>query len=177
MAGPRLLRVAASSALALTTLSLTAVTLSGCAAAAPRAAKAAPCVPGKPLGASPDALDRITVCVGEGKAGRRFDTEVARTPEQQAKGMMFRTALADDKAMLFDFGVERPAGFWMRNTLIPLDIIFIRADGRVANIAARAEPYSEETRLSDGPVVAVLEIRGGLAAEAGIVPGTLIRWK
>lgn len=105
-----------------------------------------------------------------------FTVEVARTSEEQSMGLMFRTALAPDRGMIFPMDPPRDASFWMRNTLIPLDMIFVRADGSIANIAANTVPYSEEPMRSDGPVAAVLEIAGGRCAELGIQPGDKVKW-
>lgn len=103
-----------------------------------------------------------------------FQSEMALTQQQQAQGMMFRTQMAPDEGMLFIFGEVRRASFWMRNTLIPLDIIFVRANGRIANIVAKAAPETDTHRRSTGRVAAVLEIPGGRAAELGIKAGDLI---
>jgi hypothetical protein len=100
-----------------------------------------------------------------------FAVEMATTRQQQATGMMFREEMAPDAGMLFVFPEPRPASFWMLNTLIPLDMIFIDADGRIANIHERVEPLSEESRRSDGPVRGVLEINGGLSDVLGIAAG------
>jgi uncharacterized membrane protein (UPF0127 family) len=78
--------------------------------------------------------------------------------------------------MIFPFEPPRGASFWMRNTLVPLDMIFVRADGSIANIAANTVPYSEEPMTSEGPVAAVLEIAGGRSAELGIKPGDKVEW-
>ena len=120
------------------------------------------------------ALEPVTVTTARGVV--RFEVEVARTPEQQARGLMFRTGLADDRGMIFPFDTVRPASFWMRNVPIPLDIIFIRKDGTIARIA-EAVPFSEELVLSGEPVALVLEIRGGLAAELGIAEGDRVGWR
>lgn len=104
-----------------------------------------------------------------------LSVEIADDPEEQAKGLMFRPSLAADHGMLFVFDDVRPAGFWMKNTMIPLDMLFIDDAGIVRNIAARTEPYSERLIASDGPVRAVLEIAGGQAAAYGIVPGSGVR--
>lgn len=100
-----------------------------------------------------------------------FDVELALTPEQRSRGLMFRTDLAEDEGMLFDFGAPRPVGMWMRNTYIPLDMLFIDADGRITRIEANAEPLSERTISSGGPVRAVLELPGGTTEKLGIEPG------
>lgn len=105
----------------------------------------------------------------------RFDVEFALTRQAQARGLMFREEMAADAGMLFVFNDVRPRSFWMQNTLIPLDIIFIAADGRIVNIEAMAEPRTETSRESDGPAAAVLEINGGLSAMLGIRAGDLVR--
>src|SRR5262249_6972934 len=84
-----------------------------------------------------------------------FGVEMAVTPEEQAKGLMFRRQLPDKQGMLFDFHREQPTSFWMKNTYIPLDMIFIRADGRILRIAENTVPLSEELVPSGGPVRAV----------------------
>jgi uncharacterized membrane protein (UPF0127 family) len=105
-------------------------------------------------------------------AGKRlFEVEVARTAEQQATGLMFRTSLADDAGMLFVHDTPHEVTMWMRNTYIPLDMVFIKADGTVSRIAAMTTPLSEETIASAGDVVAVLEIAGGAAKRLGIAAG------
>ena len=100
-----------------------------------------------------------------------FAVELASTPEQQAKGLMFRRELPEGQGMLFDFHQEQPTSFWMKNTYIPLDMIFIRADGRILSIAENRVPLSETLVHSQGPVRAVLEVIGGTAKKLGIAPG------
>lgn len=102
-----------------------------------------------------------------------FSTEMAMTPEQQSMGMMFRTEMGEFEGMLFVFPVTRRASFWMRNTLIPLDMVFVRPNGRIANIIT-AEPETDTSRRSKGRVKAVFEIPGGRAAELGIKAGDLV---
>ncbi|GHF25324.1 hypothetical protein GCM10017044_20130 [Kordiimonas sediminis] len=97
--------------------------------------------------------------------------ELAKTPEETARGMMFRTELGDNQGMLFLFAESRRQRFWMKNTLIPLDIIFIRENGRIANIVANAEPETETPRESVGRAIAVLELAGGRAAALGLSKG------
>ena len=111
-------------------------------------------------------------------AGRThaFRVELARSPQEQAQGLMFRTQLGPDEGMLFPLDPPRPARFWMKNTVIPLDMLFIAPDGRIANIAANAKPYDEAPKVSAGPVKAVLELPGGRAAELGIVAGDRVEW-
>jgi uncharacterized protein len=103
-----------------------------------------------------------------------FAVELARTPEQQQLGLMFRPSLAPDAGMLFDFGETRTADFWMKNTLIPLDMLFITADGRVADIHEHAEPLSEAIIESHVPVRAVLELKGDTVAQLGIRVGDVV---
>jgi uncharacterized protein len=103
-----------------------------------------------------------------------FSVELAVTEEQRARGLMFRKELPEGKGMLFDFKVEQEAGFWMQNTLIPLDMIFIRADGHILRIAENTEPLSTKIIPSGGPVRAVLEVIGGTAKKLGIAPGDLV---
>jgi uncharacterized membrane protein (UPF0127 family) len=100
-----------------------------------------------------------------------LDVEIARTPEKQALGLMYRTHLPDDKGMLFPHPEPRELTMWMRNTYIPLDMVFIRADGTVHRIEARTEPLSERIIASQGPVSAVLELAGGAAHRLGLKPG------
>ena len=102
--------------------------------------------------------------------------EVARTQEEQATGLMNRQSLAADRGMIFPYEPPRDASFWMKNTLIPLDMIFVRADGSIANIAENTVPLSLEPEMSEGPVGAVLEIAGGRSAELGIKPGDKVAW-
>jgi uncharacterized protein len=100
-----------------------------------------------------------------------FAVEMASTPEEQAKGLMFRRQLPEGQGMLFDFHKEQPTSFWMKNTYIPLDMIFIRGDGRILRIAENTVPLSETLVPSGGPVRAVLEVIGGTAKKLGIAPG------
>lgn len=105
-----------------------------------------------------------------------FRVELARTAEEQAKGLMFRTAMGADEGMVFPFDPPRGASFWMRNTVIPLDLIFVGPDGRILNIAANAIPYDETPMNSAGAAKAVLELNGGRAKELGIVAGDRVEW-
>ena len=100
-----------------------------------------------------------------------FAVEMAVTPEEQSKGLMFRKELPEGQGMLFDFRRDQEATFWMKNTYVPLDMIFIRADGRIHRIAANTTPLSEALVSSGGPVRAVLEVVAGTAKKLGIAPG------
>ncbi len=106
-----------------------------------------------------------------------FKVEVARTENDQARGLMFRESLAPDAGMIFPMDPPRWASFWMKNTVIPLDMIFIRADGTIARIAAETVPYSLDPVDSGEPVAAVLEIAGGRAAALGIAEGDRVSWQ
>ena len=105
-----------------------------------------------------------------------FRVEVAATGQEQAKGLMFRTEMGADEGMIFPMDPPRGASFWMRNTVIPLDLIFVGTDGVISNIAANAIPYNEMPLLSTGLVKGVLELNGGRAAQLGIVAGDRVAW-
>ena len=111
-------------------------------------------------------------------AGKRhpFRVEVARSSAEQAKGLMFRTALAPNAGMIFPMEPARQASFWMKNTVISLDLVFIGPDRRIESIAANAVPYSLSPIASKGAVSAVLELNGGRAAQLGLAPGDAVSW-
>jgi uncharacterized membrane protein (UPF0127 family) len=104
----------------------------------------------------------------------KFRVELALSPAQQQYGLMFRQKLEPYTGMLFDFGTPRIISMWMMNTLIPLDMVFIAADGRIVNIAANTKPMSTDTILSAAPARGVLEIAGGTARLLGIKPGDVV---
>ncbi len=120
---------------------------------------------------APVSFTQSTVEIDTAAGPRRFDVEMAVTPEQLTQGLMFRRSLAADAGMLFDFGQVEPVSMWMKNTLIPLDMIFIAADGRIVGIAQRAVPESEAIIAAPAPVRAVLEVNGGTAARLGLRAG------
>lgn len=122
----------------------------------------------------PALADDSQLVVRSGEVEHAFTVEVVDTPEDRAQGLMFRTELGPDAGMLFDFHEARPVSFWMRNTLIPLDMIFIRSDGTIANIKVEAEPLDLTSVPSDGPVEFVLEIAGGRSEELGIAAGDTV---
>ncbi|MEE4201698.1 DUF192 domain-containing protein [Erythrobacter sp.] len=130
---------------------------------------APPTVAGGPT-ISAAGLRLIDVAIESGARTHIFRTELAATSEQQSKGMMFRTEMGDDEGMLFPSYEPQARSFWMKNTPLPLDIIFIGPDRRITNIEAGV-PYSTDSVFSDGPALAVFEIRGGLAEELEIGPG------
>lgn len=107
-------------------------------------------------------------------ATHQITVEVARTREQQQRGLMFRTSLAPSTGMLFPYGEPQEITMWMKNTYIPLDMVFIRQNGTVHRIQRNTEPLSEQTIASNGPVTAVLEIAAGEADRLGIAPGDKI---
>ncbi|QJE72923.1 DUF192 domain-containing protein [Aerophototrophica crusticola] len=109
-----------------------------------------------------------------GGAKHRFTVELAITPAQQARGLMYRERMDDDKGMLFPYDRPQPLSFWMKNTLIPLDIIYIAEGGRILNIA-NAKPLDLTPLYSEGPAIAALEVNGGLAARLGIRLGDMVR--
>ena len=119
-------------------------------------------------------VEPLQIVTHDGRV-HRFRVEIADTYASRERGLMFRRSLAPDAGMLFDFKTEQPVAFWMKNTLIPLDMLFIDPHGRVVNVAAMARPMSEANIPSDGPVLGVLEIRGGRAAEIGVQPGDQVR--
>ncbi len=123
-----------------------------------------------PANAATFAKTRLAI---ETQTGQRypFTVEVADTPEQREQGLMFRDHLPDDGGMLFVFPTPHVASFWMRNTFISLDIIFVARDGRIVSIHERAVPGSNAVISSTSPVGAVLELKGGTTARLGIRPG------
>ena len=100
-----------------------------------------------------------------------FSVEIADTEPEREKGLMFRKELPEGQGMLFDFHREQEVGFWMKNTYVSLDMIFIRGDGRILSIAENTEPLSTRVIPSNGPVRAVLEVVAGTARKFGIAPG------
>ncbi len=100
-----------------------------------------------------------------------FKVEVMENDEQRARGLMFRRQMAADHGMLFDFKTQQPVSFWMKNTYLPLDMIFIDRRGIIANIAENTEPLSERAVPSVRPVLAVLEVNAGIARKLGIKAG------
>ncbi len=117
-------------------------------------------------------VDRVAVISGDTE--HEFTVEIAATPEAIQQGLMFREELAPDAGMLFDFGVTRPSSMWMKNTLVPLDMLFALPDGTVIAIAHNAVPGSLRSIDPGVPVRGVLEIPGGRARELGINPGDVM---
>ena len=116
------------------------------------------------------ALETLSIAT-QGGQKQTFKVEVARNDADRAQGLMFRRSMPADQGMLFDFARVEPVSMWMQNTYLPLDMLFIRADGTIARIAANTEPLSTRTIPSGEPVLAVLELNAGTAAKLGIKPG------
>lgn len=116
-----------------------------------------------------------TLVIETASGEHAFDVELADTDAKRQRGLMFREELAADTGMLFDFAPPRRVSMWMRNTPLPLDMLFIAADGRIAHIAANTVPYSEAIITSPMPVAAVFEVNAGTAARLGIAVGDVVR--
>jgi uncharacterized membrane protein (UPF0127 family) len=122
------------------------------------------------MAANPGQGALLSVVTASGQQ-QNFTVEIALTPQEMARGLMNRTEMAKDAGMIFWFGDEAERGFWMKNTYIPLDLIFIRRDGTIGHIHENAKPMDETSIRSNGPAAAVLEINGGLSKTLGIAPG------
>ena len=123
---------------------------------------------------SPSVSHAAEVTVQTDSGSHTFSVEIMRTSEERSKGLMFRKHLAPDAGMLFDFGNPRPVSMWMKNTYIPLDMLFISKDGVVHKIAENTTPHSTEIISSNSQVKFVLEINAGLSAKYGFEPGTRV---
>ena len=121
-------------------------------------------------------LEVVPLTVRSGDRTHNFRVEVARTDAQQARGLMERRTLGPNEGMIFPYNPPKMQGFWMKNTPLSLDIIFVGPDGRILNIAANTTPMSEESVYSTAASSLVLEIPAGRAAELGIGPGDLVEW-
>jgi len=142
----------------------------GAAAAAPAAVSSRACAAGAAGQAELKPLQPLALSTSRGRFD--FQVEAASTPHTREVGMMCRKSIAPDRGMLFDFqGPTDNVAFWMRNTLIPLDIVYIRPDGRVLSIARNARPLDETPLPAGGQIRAVLELAGGRAAQIGLLPG------
>jgi uncharacterized protein len=124
--------------------------------------------------AASSSLVPLTVSTTKGPV--KLKVEIARTEEEQARGLMFRESLPADGGMIFPMDPPRHASFWMKNTVIPLDMIFIRSDGSIARIEPETTPHSLDPVPSGEPVAAVLELAGGKAASLGINEGDRVNW-
>lgn len=141
----------------------------------------AACSPTQPkAGTAPGSMasqsNLLPLAIRTATGTHRFTVEAAITAKQQEQGLMFRKSLDANGGMLFPMAPPRTASFWMKDTLIPLDMLFIHTDGTIAFIAANAAPYSRVPISAGIPVAAVLELRGGRASELGIAEGDRISW-
>ena len=132
--------------------------LFGCLAAAPARAQT---------------LDKLEIVTSSG--AHAFSVELANTEAERERGLMYRRFMPPDRGMLFDFKREEPVMFWMKNTYIPLDMIFISHAGKIVSIVANAEPLSERNIPSGGPCYGVLEVNGGVAASIGAKVGDTVK--
>ncbi|HYD25317.1 MAG TPA: DUF192 domain-containing protein [Croceibacterium sp.] len=146
-------------------------------ACSPQAAERSPAPAGAEASVHPvSGLPVIPLTVTTQGRTHTFRVELARSDAEQAQGLMFRTAMGPDEGMLFPYDPPRVLSFWMKNTVLSLDLIFIGPDRRVINVAANAVPYSEAPILSDAPAIATLELNAGRAKELGIVAGSRVDW-
>jgi len=120
-----------------------------------------------------DPLETLTISTRTGD--HAFSVEIAATPATRERGLMDRRFMPMDRGMLFEFERDGPVAFWMKNTYIPLDMVFIARTGAVTRIVDRAEPLSETPIPSGGPCAAVLELNGGVAAQIGLKAGDKVR--
>ena len=126
------------------------------------------------LTAAAQTLDVSPLTIRSGETEHMFTVEIADEPEEISNGLMHRESLDRDKGMLFQFAQPREPAMYMKNTLIPLDMLFIAEDGRIEMIARNAVPGSLRTISPGTPVKGVLELNGGQAAELGIQPGDIV---
>jgi uncharacterized protein len=118
----------------------------------------------------------VPLTIHSANGSHRFTVEIAQTPEQQETGMMFRRSVPKNHGMIFPYEPSQEVAFWMKNTLVPLDMLFIRSDGTIVRIVT-AKPLSLDPVPSGEPIAAVLELRGGRSAELGISEGDRADWK
>jgi len=146
---------------------------SGCivplAPAPPPAAQAAEACPPDPL--PPATLARGWVGFPEAPGAPRVEVEIARTEPERSRGLMYRTSLRDDGGMLFDFGVDGPRSFWMKNTCIPLDMLFVTAGGTLAGVVEQVPTLDLAPRGVPCPAAWVLEVNAGWTRTHGVAPG------
>lgn len=139
----------------------------------------AACAEGAPAADAPTPVafgkGELTIITATGP--HHFDVEIAETPEQRERGLMYRTEMAPDAGMIFNYHRDTTIAMWMKNTVLPLDMVFIRADGTVFGVAKGAVPYSETVIQSGEPVRAVLEINAGVADKLQIKGGDVVQFK
>jgi hypothetical protein len=123
---------------------------------------------------SASAFETSSLVIDTESGEHSFTIEMAVTPSERGRGLMFRKFMADDAGMLFDFGEDDEASMWMQNTYLPLDMVFIKANGTVHRIARGTTPFSTEIISSKGPVRAVLELNAGIADKIGLKHGDVV---
>lgn len=123
---------------------------------------------------SPIGLPMETISIDTDHGSEVFQVEIAGDDTSRERGLMFRKSMEPDHGMLFDFHQDEGVAFWMKNTVMPLDMLFIRGDGTVSSIAPNATPYSTQSIPSAEPVRAVLELNAGRAEALGLVPGDVV---
>lgn len=128
-----------------------------------------------PAVGEPQVLDKSELVLESGDRAFRFEVELADEPEERRVGLMHRLEMSPAAGMLFDFGQNQPVSMWMRNTYVPLDMLFIDEQGQIVNIGHDTVPHSEEIVASDGPVRFVLEVSAGTSRLLGIKPGDIVR--
>ena len=154
-----------------------ALGLAACSPQAQQRAAAASPAPAQAASVHPvSGLQVIPLTISQNGNVHHFRVEVASTEPEQERGLMFREQMGPDEGMIFPHDPPRVASFWMKNTVIPLDIVFIGTDHRIINVSANATPYSLDPRTSDGLTSAVLELNGGRIAQLGFTPGALVQW-
>jgi uncharacterized membrane protein (UPF0127 family) len=146
------------------------------AACSPQTGAGAAPTPEAPATQPVSGLRFIPLAIAQNGKTHRFRVEVAASDEEQEHGLMFRTEMGADEGMIFPKEPAQVRSFWMRNTVIPLDMVFIGPDHRIVNIIANAEPYTLDPRRSGAPVIAVLELNGGRTAQLGIGVGATVTW-
>ncbi|MDO9440090.1 MAG: DUF192 domain-containing protein [Beijerinckiaceae bacterium] len=122
---------------------------------------------------SESSLETLEISTANGS--HRFSVEVMRNDEQRARGLMHRRFMPADRGMLFDFKKEEHVSMWMKNTFIPLDMLFVDRTGKIVSIAENTEPLSERVIPSGGPVLAVLELNAGISRKLGIKAGDRLK--
>jgi uncharacterized protein len=125
--------------------------------------------------ANAQTMRRDTLVLKTAQGDRQVDIEIAETPEQQMRGLMFRRSLPDNYGMLFPYDPPREITMWMKNTYVSLDMVFIKADGRIHRIEYGATPHSEETISSGAVCAAVLELPAGAAERYGLKAGDVVK--
>lgn len=124
-----------------------------------------------------EGLTPVRILAPDGALRGEFQAELASTPAQLAQGLMYRQELGPDRGMLFIFPEVTQTSFWMKNTLIPLDMIFIGADRKIVSIVENAAPQTTTPRSAEGPFQYVLEIEGGRSAALGLRPGDKVEFE